>query len=524
MQEPSSLLAAIVNIVRQSWVALNIPGDRASFLGIVRNMILVSGTAPAGYSRQELYARKHVADAAAWIDTRYLARSHAEFADLITAIQLLDQWHAPICNDLSGMQHSFSDLDLLDAQLRLDSDGAFNSDRTKGLLVPRYGADWRLCPTDWIERQIRKQYTEAFDDTAHFDLRPHMLNTCLLPPMIRVSAANAGRGTPRHVPMRYHVPNISTLPPIGAQCHRIMITPLLENEAHIALSENAGRYRVNTVDRSQIVPTIVAKAYEEQGTVLFAPEMAFNGDAFESLRIELADAHAKFSSKFRRSPPLAYTIVGVLEAGQPDDENYVAVLGPTGALLAKQPKITRWDLGKDEQCMLGLGTDPNTRPDYLEEAIGPAGEVELIELPGLGRLLILICADMDVDEPGDFLYVNGGLDWVYAPIMDRSRTPRRDGGREDWIVDRAVRAATATKACVVVTNSIPLTAISNRTNAVRKLPFPSQSECHVALLIEGGEIGTPTKEEKVGLNANSVLVVSDWMDGWTPFMRGQNKK
>jgi len=324
--------------------------------------------------------------------------------------------------------------------------------------------------------------------------------------------------------MRYRVPNMSALPPAGAQCHRIMITPFLEDEHHVALSENAGRYHVKTVDRSTTVPAIVVKAYEEQGTVLFAPEMAFNDDAFKRLRIELANAHAKFSLQFHRPPPLAYIIVGVLEAGQPDDKNYVAVLGPAGELLARQSKITRWDLGKDEQCMLGLGTDPSTRPDCLEEAIEPANQVELIELPGLGRLLILICADMDVDEPGDFLYVNGGLDWVYVPIVDRSRTPSRDGGREDWIVERAFRAATATKACVVVTNSMPLTAISNRTNATRGLSFPMQSTCHVALLIEGGEIGMPTKEEKVGLDANSVLVVSDWMDGWTSFIGGQNKR
>ncbi|PNQ76364.1 hypothetical protein BA950_07760 [Erythrobacter sp. SAORIC-644] len=46
--------------------------------------------------------------------------------------------------------------------------------------------------------------------------------------------------------------------------------------------------------------------------------------------------------------------------------------------------------------------------------------------------MVLICADMNIGEPGDFLYVSGGVDWVYASIMDGSWRLERNGAGEGW--------------------------------------------------------------------------------------------
>lgn len=216
-------------------------------------------------------------------------------------------------------------------------------------------------------------------------------------------------------------------------------------------------------------------------------------------------------------PPLAYAIVGVMSHEGVTPRNFVAVLAGDGRVLAEQDKISRWDLTPDEQRWLGLGKDGDTLPDWLEESIAPSEGVAVLDLPGFGRLMVLICADMSIEEPGDFLYVNGGVNWVYAPIMDRTWRPRRDGSKENWIVARSLRAARASRGNVVVTNSMPLTTVCNETNAVRGIAYPASAVCHVALMLDGRDDNPASAIKDVDLLKTDVVVCEDWYDGWEGF-------
>jgi predicted amidohydrolase len=345
-----------------------------------------------------------------------------------------------------------------------------------------------------------------------------MAMTTLLPSTMYVCSPDAGAGPMREVGLRLVVSDDWPPVPSRSSPHRILIAPVLERAEEVTLTRTGDSYRVTPADCPARINDLVAAVRAAGGSVLFIPEMALSRASYEALQAGLRDSHRAVSRDTGRLPELAYAIVGVCEPAGNGSRNFVAVLASDGTVLAEQDKISRWDLTPDEQLWLGLGREGDALPDRLREGIEPADEIRLVELPGLGRLSVLICADMDVREPGDFLYLNGGIDWVYAPIMDRSRAPRRDGSEEFWIVRRSLRAAQATRGNVVVANSMPLTDLCNATNAARSMPFPPEAECHVALLLDGRPEQVAAASGTAALGDSTVLIQVDWFDGWSDFL------
>lgn len=517
-QEPSDLLVSLTFRVRSFWTDPKLDArDRDRWLEDARASAFSLGRPePHDLRPDEILHRTEKARAVLQLPNTEITGDG--LIALLHAVQLLDAWHRPIANDLSGEQWQVMPDAHLDAQTRLLTTGAFNSNTDLGILVPRYGPDWRLCPDDWIESEIAKEYEETFDDSVHLDLRPYLPLTSVLPRRIEASAPDDGRGPPREVELQYVTSPTGLSIQNRTQSHRILVAPVLEAEGEVAIELSSGKYFVRPLDLPDKIDALVDAAFNAEGSVLFMPEMALSKVSFDRLCSALAKEHGEWSRVNGRVPHLAYAIVGVIEDDADSSRNYVAVLSGSGDILARQDKMSRWDLNPEAQRWLGLGHDDDDLADVIEEAIVPAPSVNLIELPGLGRLMVLICADMNIGEPGDFLYVNGGVDWVYAPIMDRTWRLQRDGTQEGWIVERSLRAAKATKGNVVVTNSIPLTAICNRTNKARGKPFAPSDSCQIALLIDGRDDSLSNARLEIPLGENQVIAAKDWFDGWEPFV------
>lgn len=517
-QEPSDLLVALISRVRSFWTDHKLDiRDRERWLEKARASSFSPGRPEPHYLQADEISHR-TEKAAALLELSNAEIGGDALITLLHAIQLVDSWHRPIANDLSGEQWPVLPDAHLDAQSRLLTTGAFNSNTETGILVPRYGPDWRLCPDDWIENEIAKEYEETFDDSVHLDLRPYLPLTSLLPRQIQASAPNDGRGPPRKVELQYLVSPIGLSIQNRTKPHRILVAPVLEAEAEVAIKVASGKYFVRPSDLPDKIDQLVEAAFDAEGSVLFMPEMALSKVSFERLRTALAKKHGERSRINGRVPDLAYAIVGVIEDDAGSSRNYVAVLSGSGEILARQDKLSRWDLEPEAQRWLGLGYDDEDLADVVEEGIVPAPYVNLVELPGLGRLMVMICADMNIGEPGDFLYVNGGVDWVYAPIMDRTWRLERNGAREGWIVERSLRAARATKGNVVVTNSLPLTAICNRTNQIRDRPFAAEASCQIGLLIDGRNNSLMSARMEAPLGKTQVIAAEDWFDGWEPFL------
>lgn len=517
-QEPSDLLTSIISLLRDFWRANE--GNEA-----VRTITLSSAEAimpdpPAEEAHErnlaDLLATEPVATAVGLLGAEPRELSAEDLAALLAAAQSLDEWHRPIANDLSGEQWQARTTSHLDAQTRLNVNGAYNTNTDVGLLVPRHCPDFHLCPTAWLEAEVQKEFAAADETTVHFDARHYLQFTSMLPTKIRASAPDGGRGPDRDIAVERQGVAADVPVPNRDAPHRILVAPVLEAKDEVTLSSDGTRYRVVSHDCEKRVEAIVEAAYARQGSILFIPEMALSDVSYRALRLVLNARH-RTASAGGTLPPLAYAIVGVMSHEGVNSRNFVAVLAGDGRVLAEQEKISRWDLTPDEQRWLGLGKDGERLPDSLEESITPAERVTLLDLPGFGRLMVLICADMSIHEPGDFLYVNGGVNWVYAPIMDRTWRPRRDGREENWIVARSLRAARASRGNVVVTNSMPLTNVCNETNAARGIDYPSSPVCHVALMLDGRDENPASAFKDVDLRKRDVVVCEDWYNGWETF-------
>lgn len=517
-QEPSDLLVSLTFRVRSFWTDPKLDiHDRDRWLRNARASAFSPGRPePHDLRPDEILHRTEKASALLPLTNTEIAGDG--LITLLQAVQLLDAWHRPIANDLSGEQWQVMPGAHLDAHTRLLATGAFNSNTDFGILVPRYGPDWRLCPDDWIESEIAKEYEETFNDSVHLDLRPYLLLTSVLPSRIEASAPDDGHGPPREVELQYVNGPIGLSIQNRTQPHRILVAPVLEAEAEVTITVSSGKYFVRPSDLPDRIKDLVDAAFDAEGSILFMPEMALSKASFECLCFALAKKHGERSRIDSKVPHLAYAIVGVIEESAGLSRNFVAVLSGSGEILAQQDKLSRWDLDPEAQRWLGLGHENEDLADKVEEGIVPAPSVNLVELPGLGRLMVLICADMNIGEPGDFLYVNGGVDWVYAPIMDRTWRLQRNGKQEGWIVERSLRAATATRGNVVVTNSIPLTAICNRTNKERGKPFAPATSCQIALLIDGRDDSLSNAPLEIPLGETQVIAAEDWFNGWEPFV------
>jgi predicted amidohydrolase len=438
-------------------------------------------------------------------------------ATVLEAIQVLDQWHAPAVPDLSG-ERKVANPDQVERSTRLASLQWMNANVDRGLLIPRQAGGWRSRPEAEIRRAIERDY----EPPSGGWLSRHMTCCAVLPAQVPASHPDNGEGEQRFVRVRYRSLPAAEDVPGRVDGHRIMVAPILEgpDDVRVARDGGGGRYLVRPAVMMDRVEAVVERAYAEEVSVLLMPEMALCGDTAAHLRRVLDERFAAHCEKELAPPALRYVMAGVCESAAVGSRNHVLVMSAEGGILADQDKLSRWNLSPDEQLQLGLGASSRQCVPRLDEAIDPATALEVIDLAGIGRLAVLICADMQISQPGDWLYAGSGVDLVYAPIMDKTCPPRRERGNVGpWIVARSHRAAVLSRARVVVTNSMSLTHHVNRSNEERGLAskYPPRADCDIALMLDGATADVAHRSLVVRLGSSDVAETASWDEGCEPF-------
>lgn len=430
------------------------------------------------------------------------------FVEAASLLQRLDEWHAPLLDALRA-PGSPLDHDREMALKRLTSGGgAFNIANGHGSIIPGSAdATGRTAPAD----------AGVVAALLH--------ETAFLP-----SATAAGdpddSSAPslRQVELRYIVPRRSTGDPRGPIGDRpkIAVAPVLEaaDDAVVEVRTAPDRYGVKVAYDVGRLERIISKAMSDGAHLLFMPEMTVDADETPALASAIRRSAAMYERDKGVLPELRYVVAGLAHASGVAGNNSIVVMDVTGRSILNQEKLCRWNLRWYHQVNYGLrpACTP-TAPDLKEDI--PGGRVVWIaDLEHLGRFLTLICADMDYDKPGDWLIRNVAVDWLHAPIMDKSIAWSRDsvGDLQPWIVNRANRAVSKGVGRVVVTNSVFLTMKLNEYNAANPGSYPVLNRCSIAFMLDASLGDKAFKQIEVDLPCPPLTVeTTRWRDGFKPF-------
>jgi hypothetical protein len=100
------------------------------------------------------------------------------------------------------------------------------------------------------------------------------------------------------------------------------------------------------------------------------------------------------------------------ENGQPFNE--ALLVNSMGTLLSRQRKIWPASIPAEQARKLGLCGDNDDAPVYENNA--SAREMDIVDIDGFGRVVVLICQDLMLDPAND-LIARLQPDWVLVPIL-----------------------------------------------------------------------------------------------------------
>lgn len=453
---------------------------------------------------EELSKIDSVAVVSAWPPPRPTTKHAAKV--LILALQALDRWHRPIV-DLG--ENRLDAHKVVAAQAALE--GYFGRDDHGRMIPVSFRPGWEA---------------PSWTPGAKLAVLKNLLSyTAYLPFELTEDRLGGARGGGRRLRIEHVVARDQFFVAAETETRRIAIAPLSETigDAQIRLTPDQRRYGVRPNHPADRLEAIVQKALAERADVLLIPELCVPDSQLDILAKAVREQNALALAN--DDPLLQYVFAGV--AGEPIDltdrhKNFVVILNAAGEEITRQDKLFPWDLRGDQIQKFGILRDHPSAVAPLMEDIKLPEEFRIIDLPGLGRLANLICADMSQGFPSDWFLSNLQVDWLHAPLMDQSLCWTFDtrGPLGPWIVQRSHCAAQSGQTRVLVTNSISLTLRVNETNALAG-DDRQFSDCAVGLFVKGDR-GVPVyRHLKVALediaSITPVLVVCDWADGWSDF-------
>lgn len=447
-----------------------------------------------------------------------------DFLCLIRALQALDRWHRPltvrsdstICPPLSS--HEEVRDNLFEYQ-------AFGRD-SHGVIIP---ASW--CPREEHIQFDRPKHALLDDDpimgglwyeNKPVILRLVMTETIYIPNSLQTEDAdNKGITSDRRVNFRYYYPrNTSPLPTDESSANIIVgIAPMLQtgSDACLDLSSSNDRYGVRPTYNPNRINEVLALANKRRVELLLFPEMSISEENLPRLAQAILETGRASNGEL---PTLRYVFAGVWAKRAADTEyckNYTVLFDSTGQEILRQHKLHHWNLTKSDLQRYGYEYNfPHALPPLFEDIL-PAKEVVIADLPGLGRIATLICADINFNTPGDWMLSHLKMDWLHMPIMDHSTVIRDNNGSRTWISRRAQRAAYAGHGRVMVTNSMVLTKHINAENIRTAQSSRCFTECGIGFMIDAAKehityahIRVPMLE----LNDEAILECVEWGKNW----------
>jgi predicted amidohydrolase len=430
------------------------------------------------------------------------------FAEAARWLQRLDDWHAPLRLG-AGAATPLTDLQEVSLRrLQVDGEG-YNGAGTSGTVIPAAasGVSRPRSPSTGVVAQLLHSTAYLPASTAAGD------------------PDDPKQASSRVVELRYVAASTRSGDPRGDVGDRplVSVAPVLQQEADAKVERRIApdRYGVRITYDPARLDDILGRAVADGAHLLFMPEMAVDADR----RADLASAIRRTASAHRRAtgslPQLRFVVAGVSHSSGGTGNNSIVVMDLEGRSILEQDKLCRWNLKWYHQLNYAVGPACVRGDPDLKEDIPGGRLVWIADLAHLGRFLTLICADMDYDKPGDWLVRNVAVDWLHAPIMDKSIAWHRNagGGIEPWIVERANRAADNGVPKVVVTNSILLTLSINDYNA-RHGPHPVYTDCTIAFMLDSTGTSKAFRQIDVPVPTPApppIVRTVRWLDGFTPF-------
>ena len=174
--------------------------------------------------------------------------------------------------------------------------------------------------------------------------------------------------------------------------------------------------------------------------------------------------------------------------------NEAIILDSRGIELFRQRKLHHYSMDPDRMKSCGISM---ARPvAHREDAA--AGEVlEIRDIPGVGRFIVLICEDLAQDEPGRNVAVAIRPDWIVTPVLDLSQRSGR------WTHRRAHYLETGSR--IVVAGSGTLSVRHNRATKYAELPATEG----IALFFDGTAKNAVHIVER-GSEVRDARYVVDW--------------
>ena len=308
---------------------------------------------------------------------------------------------------------------------------------------------------------------------AHGNLAPR--GSCLV---LRRDARNPAGG----VALGYYLDNLSVLDPVhlggyqvdvspfpdacrlatrpGGPGLRVAFVPVLRDEDHVRFRPvQVGadpRFTIELSPDHQEMSRdgarrLVEQLEQERVHIALLPETCVVPEVAEAFRAALVANYAVTAG----DPHLRLFVVGVLER----QRNEVHGFSGAGHRLLLQTKQQPWRLDLRQQGRYGLVEDlrgGGPAVDRDENLLLEGKRICAIDDPGFGRILVLICEDLQRCDPARRIAVDIGPTTVIAPVMDYALVQGR------WAASAAAALAGEPGALVLVASSGSLTALARR--------------------------------------------------------------
>jgi hypothetical protein len=476
-------------------------------------------------------------------------------------IGALDAWHRFANPESVDFAEAGIPSAAQDAEARLERHGAFNdqNDASIGLLIPR------VCPDApgaayasraphsklYLTYQEAWQHSggrpRAYDDLpaigAHSRANSLLQNCVWLPPFIPCGHPDGTDRPLRQVSAGY-VPIGDIYKPQPLPLHddlKVTVAPLAETAhcAEVIITDDGAHYLVAPAFSIDRVKAAILQSFKEGSHILLFPEMTIDSDWLPELAVFI-----KKTRRANRKSSLRYILLGT--TSKPADgrvgQNFVSIIDGAGTIItslltadaARQDKICRWNLNTGDQRRFGFDRRPHGTPPLepiVRENIIEASKVFVFDILGFGRLICLICASLDHNQPADWLVQNAQPDWIYAPVMDSSTGLGATGSSPlaKWTVRRAIRAACLSRSRVIVSNSMALQQMENVENQLAFMPDGSPKpgptyipdiKPGIALMIDsrGDDLRHVVTATTIPTNANDakpIVLTEQWGHGWS---------
>ncbi|MBV9248472.1 MAG: hypothetical protein JO227_04400, partial [Acetobacteraceae bacterium] len=391
----------------------------------------------------------------------------------ILAAQAIDLWSERIFRP-DDVRAPLSEQHL-EAKRLLRRHGRINTNVEFGLALPRLPRWARLLDPDITPAA---EYPETGPDPIN-QLFRHLLH---VPPMLRANDPDLAGGRDRLVSITYKISDEGRIrpAPLLDEELRVGYAPLAEliDDFAIEILEGDEKhwYEVSPACFQERITAVLHALCKQDCHLIFFPEVTIRESDLPHLEQAIRDAATP------TSPCLVVAGIAGSSSFCPEgrwSRNEVILLDHNGEEIGKQSKISRWNMSPWVQKRYGIQGPADVE---LFENIHPGDLIRVFELPGLGRIAVLICADMSLDEPGDWVRRNMMLDWTFTPILDGPLTT----DTKKWIFARGRRASEMGRSRVVVVNSMSFTHRQNKQNATSEVGKKLiTDECGIALLFDG---------------------------------------